>query len=149
MAAQLEVLHTLLRQSLVVLLPIPFVRVSPFSFTQQQSVVEVVYCIASVHDCLPTTLQPQAHWPEGLQQRISCQTHKRVDLPALPFAIFLHAVTWRWQIEGQRLLCVPALSEIEGHAIIGLAHKASILCFCVHRDASCFQDTSAIILQLV
>mmetsp|Transcript_62803 Transcript_62803/g.141863 ORF Transcript_62803/g.141863 Transcript_62803/m.141863 type:complete len:503 (+) Transcript_62803:1250-2758(+) len=58
-------------------------------------------------------------------------------------------VVGRRKIEGNGLWRVPALREVEGHAVVGCVHEAAVILGVVDRDAGSFQDLQAVLLQLL
>mmetsp|Transcript_37681 Transcript_37681/g.108105 ORF Transcript_37681/g.108105 Transcript_37681/m.108105 type:complete len:333 (-) Transcript_37681:726-1724(-) len=113
------------------------------------AVVEVVDGIASVHDGLPAALEAQAHGPEGLEEGVPRERHQGDEVPAHPRAVHLYVVAGGRQVEDDRLLGVPALGKVEGHAIVRRIHEAAVLGLLVDWDAGRLEDAAAVLLQFV
>merc|ERR1719218_390065 len=109
------------------IIPRHLIRVLTQLLGEHRPVVQVIDTIASVHDRLPAALQAQAHWPERLQQCITNEGNIWIKLVrSWEAAVDFLVEIWRWQLERHALLCVPTFREVEGHAIVGRIHEASV-----------------------
>ena len=115
----------------------------------RRGVEDVVDGPARVEDGVPAALQPQAHGPEGLQERIAGQGNNRMRLAARVAAHLAYGIARRGQLEADGLARVPAFREVEGHDVVGRVDKPLVGQLVVHGDARDLQDALAVGLELV
>lgn len=99
--AHLEIGGALLCQCVEVFLPLHVVLCLAKLLHEASRIVHVVNGVIDIHDCLPSSLQAQTHWPEWLEQRIASECDEWNKLFALPFSILFNAVIGRWHAEVQ------------------------------------------------